>query len=275
VERARGSIRPFGAVEVTHGADFHQPLRWPGHYYDADTGLHYNRFREYDPRLGRYLQSDPQGISGGDNLYAYAWDDNPLRSVDVRGLACPGEGGDGAKGEDGVEGEGTTPKARGVDEAQPADVLTRAPGAHTLERHGGSVTNEQLEHRARTGVAPDGSSVTDRRTGETVLPPHATAFHSDEHALRADAALRESGALQRAIDGQGGAPRIRVPTTDVGFDAGRGFSPVERRLSPGAPPATQGPLEFHPAITSVRGYYERDQATGEYFPVTFFPEPTK
>jgi RHS repeat-associated protein len=105
-------VAPFGTVEVTHGSEFHQPLRWPGHFYDADTGLHYNRFREYDPRLGRYLQSDPQGISGGDNLYAYAWDDNPLRSVDVRGLACPGEGGDGAEGEDGVEGEGTTPRIR-------------------------------------------------------------------------------------------------------------------------------------------------------------------
>ncbi|MFM2419063.1 MAG: hypothetical protein RL385_3786, partial [Pseudomonadota bacterium] len=63
-----GRVAPFGALEVTHGAEFHQPLRWPGHYHDGDTGLHYNRFREYDPRLGRYLQSDPQGISGGDNL---------------------------------------------------------------------------------------------------------------------------------------------------------------------------------------------------------------
>jgi len=121
-----GRVAPFGAVEVTHGADFHQPLRWPGHYYDADTGLHYNRFREYDPRLGRYLQSDPQGISGGDNLYAYAWDDNPLRSVDVRGLACPGDGGDGANGEDGVEGEGTAPLVRRDD--RPYSPEGRRPG---------------------------------------------------------------------------------------------------------------------------------------------------
>jgi RHS repeat-associated protein len=125
-----GRVAPFGALEVTHGAEFHQPLRWPGHFYDGDAGLHYNRFREYDPRLGRYLQSDPQGISGGDNLYAYAWDDNPLRSVDVRGLACPGEGGDGPEAEDGVDGEGTTPKARGVDEAHAASAAANAAQAH-------------------------------------------------------------------------------------------------------------------------------------------------
>ena len=43
-------------------------MRWPEHYFDAETGLHDNRFRTYSPKLGRYLQSDPVGIAGGNNL---------------------------------------------------------------------------------------------------------------------------------------------------------------------------------------------------------------
>jgi RHS repeat-associated protein len=83
----RARIDPYGTAHVDVGADFHQPLRWPGHYFDAETGLHDNRFRTYSPELGRYLQSDPSGTEGGLNLYAYT--DNPLRTVDLQGLAPP------------------------------------------------------------------------------------------------------------------------------------------------------------------------------------------
>jgi RHS repeat-associated protein len=85
----KARIDPYGTAHVDIGADFHQPLRWPGHYYDAETGLHDNRFRTYSPELGRYLQSDPAGLDASPNLYAYT--DNPLRAVDLRGLEqkCP------------------------------------------------------------------------------------------------------------------------------------------------------------------------------------------
>jgi len=85
----RARIEPYGTAEVDVGQEFHQPLRWPGHYFDEETGLQDNRFRTYSPELGRYLQSDPAGLYGGLNLYAYT--DNPLRAVDLRGLEqkCP------------------------------------------------------------------------------------------------------------------------------------------------------------------------------------------
>ncbi len=76
---------PYGMAHVAHGSRIDMPLRFPGHYFDAETGLHYNRFRYYSPELGRYLQSDPLGLAGGLNLYGYAT--NPLVDVDVDGLA--------------------------------------------------------------------------------------------------------------------------------------------------------------------------------------------
>lgn len=60
-------------------------LRFPGQYYDAESGLHYNYFRDYDPETGRYVQSDPIGLQGGLNTYLYA-NGNSLRYADALGL---------------------------------------------------------------------------------------------------------------------------------------------------------------------------------------------
>ncbi|WP_082936827.1 RHS repeat-associated core domain-containing protein [Pseudomonas citronellolis] len=60
-------------------------LRFPGQYYDAESGLHYNYFRDYDPQTGRYVESDPIGLEGGLNTYGYV-DANPLILIDPLGL---------------------------------------------------------------------------------------------------------------------------------------------------------------------------------------------
>ncbi|WLG52622.1 RHS repeat-associated core domain-containing protein [Pseudomonas sp. FP1742] len=71
-----------------------QPLRFQGQYFDAETGLHYNRHRYYNPDVGRYLTPDPSKLAGGLNGYQYTR--NPAGWVDPLGLSeCPG--GDGCK----------------------------------------------------------------------------------------------------------------------------------------------------------------------------------
>ncbi|MFK3680849.1 RHS repeat domain-containing protein [Pseudomonas sp. NPDC088890] len=61
-------------------------LRFQGQYLDVETGLHYNRYRYYDPQVGRFVSADPIGYAGGLNLYQYA--PNPVAWTDPLGLAA-------------------------------------------------------------------------------------------------------------------------------------------------------------------------------------------
>ncbi len=82
----RAAYQPFGTNTGTSGL-FTQNLRFPGQYADAETGDYQNGFRDYDPSLGRYLETDPIGLAGGVNSFAYAAG-NPIGVTDRSGL-CP------------------------------------------------------------------------------------------------------------------------------------------------------------------------------------------
>ncbi|MFJ4742818.1 putative T7SS-secreted protein [Streptomyces sp. NPDC088775] len=78
----------WGMTTWAANSTTYTPLRFPGQYYDPETGLHYNYFRHYDPATARYLTSDPLGLEPSPNPVAYVL--NPHAWVDPLGLSpCP------------------------------------------------------------------------------------------------------------------------------------------------------------------------------------------
>ncbi|WP_442890275.1 RHS repeat-associated core domain-containing protein [Chitinimonas sp. JJ19] len=153
-----------------------QPLRFQGQYFDAETGLHYNRFRYYDPDVGRFVSNDPIGLAGGVNLYQYA--PNPLTWIDPLGLTV--RPGGACKHDSGSHGE-LSPNAN------------RAQG-HQNIRNDGFI---QSHHPVQNEWAERNIVGYDRNSAPGVLLPSASG---NSHA-KISAAQR---AMRRSLDAQPG-----------------------------------------------------------------------
>jgi RHS repeat-associated protein len=246
----RARIQPYGTALVEVGADFHQPLRWPGHYFDIETGLHENRFRSYSPELGRYLQSDPIGLRGGTNLYAYT--ENPLRAVDLNGLAtkcetdpenCP------LKKKEGEDQEGTPEEQQGkkqpmsdADLQAAADLIHESIGDEKAQKNrtttiteledgrlavtvSGRVTKDQEGRDRITTLTGDQRAAAKALLGPDVLmpdqpgnPAHVPVAQrplSDPTGERGDTAHHGEGKGVQAADQQGSAPVRQVSSSSA------------------------------------------------------------
>ncbi|WP_460090234.1 RHS repeat-associated core domain-containing protein [Pseudomonas sp. S2_E02] len=191
------------------GEDYlNQPLRFQGQYFDGESGLHYNRHRYYDPRLGRYLTPDPIKLAGGLNQYQYV--PNPTGWVDPLGLTsnCPPPNKPGCEVPGGIggakvdEGEPALPKMTAQERRARIDDLAEAnafrrldemekatPGAHFVEKHGKQTTLASQQERSVTGRNPSTGVIelytNGRRAGQPKIPSAATHFFSNRDQLNA------------------------------------------------------------------------------------------
>ncbi|ATE80596.1 type IV secretion protein Rhs [Pseudomonas frederiksbergensis] len=147
--------------KVTHqtfggGEQLEQPLRFQGQYFDAESGLHYNRHRYYDPEVGRYLTPDPIKLAGGLNQYQYT--PNPTGWVDPLGLAClpcPGE----------IEADGP------FSEIVPGGGLAahEAQGGHLIAKHIGRTDLQLAQRLEAEPTIPAASTFPDRAIAESAV----------------------------------------------------------------------------------------------------------
>jgi RHS repeat-associated protein len=137
--RAQYIVDTYGRA-TTAGAAELCPFRFAGQYLDAETGLHYNRFRHYDPSTGEYTSRDPLGLRGG--LHAYAYVDDPTTWTDPLGLSKTAGAGEscGGAADDGAEtGTPRLPRDIAVNPSPPAALPLGRPIARSTAQ------NERLQ----------------------------------------------------------------------------------------------------------------------------------
>ncbi|CAN2968921.1 hypothetical protein METHPM2_1430001 [Pseudomonas sp. PM2] len=129
------------------------PLRFQGQYFDAESGLHYNRHRYYNPDIGRYLTPDPVRLAGGINGYRYV--PNPTGWVDPLGLSC--------KKTSCPEGPHSVIVPGGGLAAH------EAAGGHLMQKHVGRTDQQLLDRLRQEPHIPAASTFHDRATAELAI----------------------------------------------------------------------------------------------------------
>jgi RHS repeat-associated protein len=166
---------PFGNGAPSAAAGFAHRLRYPGQVYDAETGLHSNGHRDYDPRLGRYVESDPIGLAGGINTYVYAGN-NPVNAIDPLGL-------DPKSNEDDAEALPTIDIAgqQNVVEAGVFDIFRLFKSGTKVQKHAGNIP--VLRQQYIDAVGGLAGKVPGMRAAGRSPEEIARALHAERRAL--------------------------------------------------------------------------------------------
>jgi RHS repeat-associated protein len=181
------------------------PFGYGGLMSDAETGLTHNRARAYSPRLGRFLQTDPSGIQGGLNLYAYAGGD-PINFADPSGLSAAelGYGGGSGGFSDRNQGSGCqficeTRNSPSLDQLtnivyNETSSLYQLPGGPSVQPLRDAIANvvlNRVEQNVRGPVASDILSLSATAAINNQVPSAVAAYASSQAA--AQAALGRDG----------------------------------------------------------------------------------
>ncbi|MFM0023170.1 RHS repeat-associated core domain-containing protein [Paraburkholderia azotifigens] len=164
-------------VSATTQAQVRNPIRFQGQQADDETGLHYNRYRYYDPASGRFVSKDPIGLAGGVNVYQYA--PNPVDWIDPLGLTV--RPGGACKHDSGRHGE-LSPNSN------------RAPGNQNTRADG----FVQSHHPIQNEWAENNVAGYDRNSAPAVLlssasgDPHAQ-ISASQRSLRRSLASQPGG----------------------------------------------------------------------------------
>jgi len=222
------TIHPYGGATIHGGQDFHQPFRLVGQYFDPETGLCSQRFRYWSPELGRFMESDPLGLAGWSNVYA--WPGCPLNTSDPFGLGkCPVCGGD--TDDPNHQAHPTGPDA---ENAGSPTLVVETP-AQKRARLQQQMADRRRSQRRVAEAAEHGDVVAQRRaqrdSGEFAhLDPADRALLADERGL-ARASDRDKGI------GRSSGPGSAIDEAramDHAETSGQLPGPVERSVRPGA-----------------------------------------
>ncbi|OOV95285.1 type IV secretion protein Rhs, partial [Pseudomonas sp. MF6394] len=230
--------RAYGQIARLDVGKVDNPLRFQGQYFDAESGLHYNRHRYYNPDTGRYLTPDPVKLAGGINGYQYV--PNPTGWVDPLGLStCPG---DQCKpnappilpkpsvneGAPALPQLGRTQRQARIDELVEANAKRKVLGweqeydMHSVEKHSPEIPDNALRQRSIDGTNPT--------TGEREAINSSSQFKT--WVMQLNAINKAMGRMQGDSPLPTGFDRRGNPVIIVELPgAGRGYKPNHRNLN--------------------------------------------
>ncbi|MEA9991166.1 RHS repeat-associated core domain-containing protein, partial [Pseudomonas sp. RTS1] len=263
--------RAYGQIARLDVGKVDNPLRFQGQYFDAESGLHYNRHRYYNPDIGRYLTPDPVRLAGGINGYQYV--PNPTGWVDQLGLnTCPGSNGckpttsqdnpiENARVD---EGQPSAPQTAGEQRRAKIEELSEANAKrrileyekkydmHMVGKHGPEVESSKVSQRSIDGKDPITGKLPPKKKGTP-----SSQFNSWKLQLQAwtKATSRVERGLSRytGIDGnKNDIVQLELP------GAGRGYRP--NKTDPNHP-------HFNPSMNGAEMKFRKDGTPFTLFPI--------